>query len=376
MIPASQPKRAFAIPDSWRWATFPVAVFAFTRAGILAVAGWSLAMDPRLHRPSDPLRWPAVESLCRWDCGWFTRIAMDGYQDPAWSNFFPLFPMLGRAVNALTGIPIPIALLVCANLAALAGLLMVYKIFLELEGEAVARTSLSLLAAWPFFFFQATGYPESIMLLSTALAIWLAMRQRHLWAGTVLGLGILARHLTVIGGLALLVAQLRERGWHPRRFVLHRHFLGLVLPLAIASLYLVYLSVHFGDPLSWWKARSQGWGEAAWYGVWTYLGHMNEFEPQIGVYVALSVIPGVGAFLLLEKKSGWTLAGLGAGLMLALWSIGLMGLGRYTGSCWPAFLGLGTWLQRRPALQAPAICMLAMLQGMFVYLFTHSYPIN
>ncbi len=369
--------RLAALLARWRWMAAPLATFAFSRAAILALTGWSLVIDPRLHRPGGPFSLPALEGLCWWDCGWFYRIAMDGYARPDYSNFFPLFPLLGRVAHELTGLPIPIALVLIANVFGLVGLAVIYRLFSELEGEAVARTGIALLAAWPFSFFQATGYPESLMLASTAVAIWYSYRSRHFAAGTALGIGILARHLTVVAGLSLLAAQLKERGWRPRRFLWHPHFLALLVPFAIASTYFVYLSVHFGDPLTWWRARSSGWGDAAWFGVVTFFraGPMS-FEPQIGIYVFLSLIPGIASFFLLRKPSWWILGAFGVGLMVALWSIGLMGLGRYTQACWPAFLPLAVALEKRPSLRMPVVLAFALVQGMFLYLFTHSYPIN
>src|SRR5207245_2831475 len=117
----------------------------------------------------------------------------------------------------------------------------VYRVFSRLEGNEVAATGVALLAAWPFSFFQAAPYPESLMLASSALAILWAEQGKHLRAGVALGLGILARHLTVFAGGALVVAQLRERGFHPKRLIANRAFLGLVLPLLIAGVYFLYL---------------------------------------------------------------------------------------------------------------------------------------
>lgn len=197
-------------------------MFAFSRAAIFAVTWASLWIDPRLHRPSAPLAVPAIEGLCRWDCGWFVRIAIDGYAQRHYSNFFPLFPLLGRSTHAATGMPYEWALVLWANVFGLVGLVIVYRIFRALHGEEVALTGVTLLAAWPFSFFQAAGYPESLMLASTAAAVWASMNGRHLTAGVALGVGILGRHLTVLGGGALLVAQLLERGRTPLRFFWHR----------------------------------------------------------------------------------------------------------------------------------------------------------
>jgi hypothetical protein len=243
---------------------------------------------------------------------------------------------------------------------------------MELAGQAAAGAALALQVAWPFSFFQAAAYPESLMMLSTSLAILLAMRRRHLSAGGILGVGILARHLTALGGLALLVEQIRQRG--PRRLIPHRDFLGLLLPLAIVSLYFAFLAHRFGDPLIWLRMRSQ-WGSSAWWGLWSFFTKPSVRTPEITLYVILSIIPGIGAVLLLRRPQWYALASFALGLMLLLWATGASGLGRYSSSCWPAFLPLGVLLSRRPSLLAGVLCALAMLQGLMLYLFVHLYPI-
>lgn len=355
------------------WVLFPLLAFAVTRLAVFFVAHWSLRMSPY---PGANFDLPALEGLCWWDCGWFVKLAERGYLEANESNFFPLFPLLGSALHSLTGLRTSVCLVVVANLASLGAYVVMYRLFLDLEGDRVAKLALVLYAAWPFSFFGATGYPESIMALSTAAAVLLAYRRRHVWAGAALGVGVLARHLTILGGAALLVAQLRERGRNPLRFVFHRAFVGLLLPFLVPCLYFGYLWHRFGDPLSWLHARTAGWGEAAWEGLWAYF-RMADPHPKLGAYVILSLVPGAGAFLLLRKKEWWTMAGFALALMLTLWTIGLGGLGRYTGSCWPAFLPLAYLMEKKqPNLALPVICSFAMVQGLYIFLFAHSYPIN
>ncbi|MBN1206594.1 MAG: hypothetical protein JXB05_17045 [Myxococcaceae bacterium] len=359
-----------------RWAAFPVATFLFTRAAILAFTSWSLRMDPQLHFEGPPLlQVPSLGGLCRWDCLYYTHIALEGYREPFWTNFFPLFPLLGKGLSLLTGLSVPFSLVLLANLAGLGALLAVYRVFLETEGEEVARAGLILFAAFPFAFFQAAGYPESLMVLTSALAVFLALRGRHVAAGAILGLGVLARHLTIVAGLSLLAAQVRERGLHPRRFLLHPAFLGLLLPFGLASLYLLYLHLTRGEPFAWWTHRAEGWGELAWFGLGD-LARGKEPPLEISLYLLFSLVPGVGTALLLREPRWRVLAAFALGLMLTVWTVGLAGLGRYSASCWPAFLPLGAWLARRPLLLLPAVCASALLQGLFLYLFAHWSNIN
>src|SRR4051794_1986220 len=51
------------------------------------------------------------------------------------------------------------------------------------------------------------------------------------------------------------------------------------------------------------------------------------------------------------------------------------GLGRYSASCWPAFLPLGVLVSRKPWLQAPLVGVFALFQGIFAYLFIHQFEV-
>src|SRR5690606_19803555 len=127
----------------------------------------------------------------------------------------------------------------------------------------VARVALCLFAAWPFAFFQAAAYPESLMIAATAVAICLAMRGRHLGAGVALGAGVLARHLSGLAWPSLLVLAMRRKGRGGR----WTRILALLLPIAAVCGYFAFVAMRFGDPLAWLHARSE-WGASAWWGAW------------------------------------------------------------------------------------------------------------
>jgi len=365
-----------AVIARWRWLKAPALVFVASRVAILFVTHWSLRLDPRLHQPDRLLAYPAVQSLCRWDCIWFATISTHGYSDEQSTNFFPLFPLLGRGLYEASSIPLDICFVLVANAFALVGLAAVYRIFADREGEDVARTGLALLVAWPFAFYQASGYPESLMLASSALAILWTLRGEHVKAGIAFGIGLLARHLVIFTGGALLVALLLERGPRLRKILTSRAFLGLLVAAAIAALYPLFLAFRFGDPLIWLKARTAGWGRAAWFGiVWFVRTRAWKTQPLYTGYVWLSVIPGIGALWLLRDRRHWVLAGYAAPLMLCLWLVGIAGLGRYTQAVWPAFLPLAIALCRHPDWKLPVVLAFAMVQTMYLFLAVHVFPI-
>jgi hypothetical protein len=361
---------------------YPLLLFIFTRAALLGFSSLSLMLVPNLNwefGSRESLKhYPSLDGLCRWDCWHFARIASEGYTEARWTNFFPLYPFLSRFVSVVTNIDILLSLLVVSNVASLGTYLLVYRVFTLMADVSVARTSLLLFASYPFAFFQATGYPESLMLCFSALAILLALRGHHIWAGVALGVGVLARHLTMLAGASLLAAQIRERGIGPKRLLLHPAILGLLIPWLFLGAYSFYQYRAFGNPLAFSAARDQPpWSELAWWGIDDLLATTSRIDHVQAMYSYLpfALITTIGSLALLMKRRWLELAAFAVIFMIMLWSIGMWGLGRYTASCWPAFLPLGAWLAKRPEWQGPVVAVLALFQGLFFYLFVHMYAI-
>ena len=256
---------------------FPFTLWAVTRVAILGFGKLSMTFVPGLvqsaglhreipaqahvHRGALPV------GLLATSRSWPTT----GYLHEGYTNFFPLYPLLVRALHEVTGLHIDLCLILVPNLAALGGLLVLYRLVTFLEDESAARWTLMLFISFPFAFFQAMAYPESLMVLFTALAVYLALRGRHIWAGVALGVGVLARHLSFFAGGSLLVAQLKQRP-SVRRFLLSPALLGLVIPWLFLGAYCAYQYVRFGNALAFVKMRDN-WGPVAWWGVTDWWRH-------------------------------------------------------------------------------------------------------
>lgn len=395
MIPTAEPRLPESVPASPEagapkaslpaaWLSelrFPLALWLSSRAALMLFSWLALWLEPRPAR-SPPwheafLRpYPAIDGFCRWDCGWYLRIAQHGYHEYVESNIWPLYPALARAFSELTRVPLIPSLIIVANLASLASFVVLYRLFRKLEDERAAQWALGLFTAFPFAFFQSEAYPESLLVLASALAVLWALEGKPLRAGVALGLGTLSRHLTIFAGAALLVKQWRDRP-SLRAFVLDRAFLGLVIPFLIIAVYPLHLAMVFHDPFAFWTARGQGWGGVAWMNVLAPFRHWSEMTETPARYVAypiFSLVPAAGA-LVLARKRHWELFAYAAVFLLVCWGIGAEGLGRYCSSCWPAFLGVGAFVSRRPSWQMPLVISLALFQGLFFFLFVHNYAI-
>ena len=187
--------------------------------------------------------------LLSWDGRWYLDIAERGYAAlPDESlRFFPLYPLSGRALSPLFAGRTGLALIVVANLSALALGALVHRLcMLETADEALARRASWLVALVPPFFVMVMGYAEPVA-LALSVACFLGLRQRR-WgwaalAGFLAGLTrpvgvLLAVPAAIEGARGLRGAAARERAWRA---------LPVVAPFAGAATFLAWVGSRFGD---------------------------------------------------------------------------------------------------------------------------------
>jgi hypothetical protein len=99
-------------------------------------------------------------------------------------------------------------------------------------------------------------------------------------------------------------------------------------------------------------------------------------RPHIVSFIPFALIPTVGAVCLLKSRKYAELAAAALPLAAVLWVIGAFAIGRYSASCWPAFLPLGKWYERHPRWQVPMLLFFGLAQGWYFFLHSHHYEIQ
>jgi len=199
-----------------------------------------------------------------WDGEWFLAIVHHGY--PAHlpmvaghvaanpSAFFPLFPLVVKAVS-LTGLsPGAVALV----LSAATGATAVYGVGVlarRLGGDAAGQRAALLFAVFPGTFAFSLAYSEGIVITCVSLGLVALLDRRWLLAGV---LGALA---TASSPVALaFVVSCAWCGIH--ELVTRRRWQALLAPL-LAPLgfvaFMAYLAVHTGQLSAWRLTERGGW---------------------------------------------------------------------------------------------------------------------
>jgi hypothetical protein len=388
------------LPSGWwgrlraaRWLWVSLLAFAATRLGIFLVAYLAatlLADSPFV--PPYHLRGPANVLLdvfgSRWDTGFYVSIAEEGYRYegvPLPSvAFFPLYPLLMRALGALVGDALVAGILI-SNAALLGATMLLYRLAAESWGPEVAERAVWYFLIFPAAFFGAAVYSESLFLLAAIGALYCA--RRGYWEAAAL-LGIAAA-LTRLMGL-IVAPMLLAEWWTQRRErpaetqpPLPAVLAALAVPLGTLA-YAAYLNRAFGDPLAFVRGAAV-WARQPQSPLATIAGLLQ--TPEGGWWPALLAgrihvdnwldlsfvlaFLALGVALLFQRR--WS-EGLFVtlGTAVALSSGLLMSQRRYVWVLFPAFILLAQW-GGRPWFDRLVTAVSLTLLGLFTALFANGY---
>ncbi len=377
-------------------------VFLLNRLALEAV-GWIAGLRVPGGLPPQPFPRPAaplaLDMWIRWDSQWYLEIARRGYwlQDgrPAPQVFFPLYPLLTRALAPLFGGQLHLAGLFLSNAAFLAGLVLFYALVRERWGREAATRAAGYLVIFPASFYFSAVYTEGLF-LSLAVGSFLAAARGRWLAAGLLGMGAaLTRNLGVLLFPALAWEALARRSTAAERA---RALLALLLIPAGLALYMGYLKVTTGDPLAFVHAEER-WGRTVappWRGLAQAVAnvvrqpppaprtpgrYVNAYRPwnsRLYSSLDLAAFALFGVLALAAWRlgvPGGQLVFLVAGLLLpvsapALGSMTpLPSMWRYVAVLFPGFIALAL-LARHPALDRAVWAVFPVLQSLFFVLFT------
>ena len=263
-----------------------------TKVGVLAIgfaALWAVTGSvPDLLEPWD-----------RWDAPHYTDIAVFGYMaddpgtlfEPGYRQvypgdldlyivFFPLFPWLVGAVNAVVGAPVVAAFLV-ASVASLFVAPLLYRLVSIDLGPRIGLWSAGLLLVFPTAYFLHIGYTESLFLALAFGSLYAARTERWWLAGLLAMLATLTRVNGLVLAPALAVeAWLQWRG--DRR--LRAEWLAPLAGVGIGfGIYLALNQVVYGDPLAFSEIQSGHWHKDLswpWEGIGGMVGELDGSNPD------------------------------------------------------------------------------------------------
>jgi hypothetical protein len=354
----------------------------------------SLRAVPRL--PSYPTQLPDsflpdhpfLDGWARWDASHYIAVARYGYGDPASPSpdggigFFPLYPLLLRAIGMITGqgdsnAGLAVIGIVLSNLLFLVSVWLFARLATELLPVDGARWAGRLFAVAPFAYFYSAAYTESLFVLEILAAAWFARRGQWWRAAIIAALASATRlvGLAVIGGLLY-------GAWRGRRRVPELIGLGAVGASGLVA-FLLYLWVRFEGPLAYFETQEEwgDWRDHVWYYIELFVTRPREAlsgDPRhlviIGnvalALICLALMPTV------VRRLDPTIAGITVLLVVGQFAITWVSLGRYLMPAIGIYLATALFVYRgqdRAWLREGVLAVSTIIMTGLAILYAHGF---
>lgn len=348
------------LAERYGWLSFPLLIFATSRALLYAFAkagplfGKPMGVDTGIS-PAFSHAYPALAALGHGAISDFVRIARNGYTGAADIAIFPVVPYLGKCLGAALG-SVELGLILLSFVACGIGFVGAYRLFMKLRDAETARTGVVLLAAFPLSYHLSDGGSLACLLAFSTWGVLNAVQGSYILSAAILSVGVLAHPACALFAIATI--PLVPQGEQPQPPWGCRRLWVVVAPILVGLIWFGVSASRFGSLGSGLRAALASrpeLGGAGWKAVVTALG----------------VVLSVGSVLLLPMRGLWGLALVAASLLYAAFGGWNTFSSFALAACWPAFLGLGTWLANRQNLRAMVVAALCTHQGLLLYCFTH-----
>lgn len=223
----------------------------FLVARVLVGGALALARSLVDQLGADPAPPEAAAGLLGWDAAFYRDIAAGGYDAVADEGlrFFPLVPLLARAVALVPSVDADLGLVLVANLSALAFTVVLARLaWRERRDEAFTRRAVWLACVAPPAFVLVMGYAEATFMLLATVGL-LALRARRWWVAALAGfLAGLTRPVALLLAVPALVEAVRDRRALLPRDVVARAA-AVVAPFAGVGAYVAWATGRVNETL-------------------------------------------------------------------------------------------------------------------------------
>jgi len=312
------------------------------------------------------------------------NIAQNGYSSSTVA-FFPLYPILIRALTRITG-STSISGLLIANLSFFVALFYLYAITKQDYDDNTAGRAVFYIAAAPSAFFFSTVYTESLFLLFVTAGFYYARKSKWLFACLAGVLASATRINGVLVGAFILFEAFWQKGirffpkpWSARSQIdLLRKDIGIlpqakkgilaaILSLLGLAAYMAYLYREFGDPLAFLHVQ-ENWGRSV--GFDWLLRVLQDHSQKLDILFTIIFIPIV-IITFFKFRPSYGLFTL-LSFMIPLVSGSLLSMRRFVIVIVPCYILLALW-GKKQWVDRLIIGISLPMQAYFVVLFSHWY---
>ncbi|MBQ4085124.1 MAG: glycosyltransferase family 39 protein [Clostridia bacterium] len=248
-------------PGNWKNAVLQALVwFAVSRAFILlATCVYAKLCGNEAYFANMYAHWT------KWDAPHYLGLIKNWYVnegDPRFHIvFFPMYPLVCRMLLPLFGGNADVSAMVVSNICACIAGALVYQIAALEYGERTGTRAVRFFFLNPLSFFLSLPYTESLFLLLTMAAVYLARRRRYAFALIAGAMCAACRLMGIVVAIPVFYAMLaddREKGLLSLKRTAVRFVSCFVILLGVAA----YLFLNWkvtGNPFQFWIYQEEHW---------------------------------------------------------------------------------------------------------------------
>lgn len=344
----------------------PLGIFAASRAALFAVLFLALRL-PGVGKAGRFLTAGLGAS--------FLGVAAHGYPHslakpppPSGLAFFPLYPMLLRAVHRATGMSFIRAGVTISLLATALAMMVAWLTVERVTDQHTASRTVVLLSFFPWGFVFSMTYADCLVLLLSAICLLALLDEQWITAG----LAALLAGMAGFSGAMLLLPCAWAAGKGFRRYGSEALFAPFLAPLGAVGFFF-YLRIRTGNPLAAFKGQRAGLTYSgialhpgsAWKTLTALLSHPTAHLNALTSVLAILLV--AGAVVLMVQWRPPVILWLYAApiLVVGLWFNTFLSFPRLAMLAFPVFIAAARRL-RGPVFWATAAASAALMTGLFL----------
>jgi Gpi18-like mannosyltransferase len=318
-VTAAAPGWVGEVTMTWpRAVAYGLAAFVVSRLCVLLGAGVRAAQlvvdanNDNVPAPGSPLGM-VTGVFTSWDGLWYLEIVRDGYprsippdvtyyQTEARAAFFPVYPAIVRAADAVLPGRDSFAALFVNLVLSVVAVVLVGVMARRVAGVEVAARSMVLFAVFPGSFVLSYAYSEATLIVLAAACLLFLMDERWWLAGITAALATATRPngvaLVAACAVASFIAIRSRREWRSLVAV-------LISPLGFIG-FQIFLAAHTDEAGAWFRVQREAWKEGTSFGAtavsntFSFLTH--PLNSPTDAVTAVSLVMMIGALWCLYRR--------------------------------------------------------------------------
>lgn len=335
------------------------ALIAFNRLNLTQDTAFEWMGNGVILQPAHS--WDIIKIHSRWDSYWYLDIAEHGYylrgeKDIANVVFFPLYPLLIRGLNPLTGGDLILSGWIVSSVFLILAAGMLIRLTQIFHPEIDPVLPVMFLLIFPTAFKLNAVYSESLFLFLSLAMVYYARQQRFFIASLFAGLASATRIAGLFLCVLLLVEFIQSQGI---KALFSKRVLPLILAPSGAICFFLYHLAAFGDFFLYLKIQAN-WGRDFEFSAKDFMMKNSPYLINMisdMFFTFFSIMIGLFSLKRLRISYGvYMLVSMGVALSTGT----LLAMGRYSMMLFPIYLtaaSLGSHLGRMAWMLVSALLM-------------------